>query len=273
MQAGLAEVFTAITTPHDRAHSSKTTRTTKIRVPASMKSFATLVESGQRRLKTSSRSVPVSGVFFDDRFFLSDSLIRCAPKREGVVECSGAGLDDATAFAGVHQAMSHIDRLNRHGARRESEQDAVHADAMNMTALYIGNPDYGSDSGPQLALSSNDEVTNYARGTRSVLVIPVCASQYPNCVNRFNRGRIRDNHDGDVVEYLQRVMSEGYTFFEENSFSSLQLTASLAIATCVVNSAYRSGPSPSRSRLHTHSHRAGVLSLSGPTGMIRTLSM
>ncbi|KAJ8605632.1 hypothetical protein CTAYLR_000112 [Chrysophaeum taylorii] len=245
--SGFAEVATKISTPHDR-EGAASERATMIRLHGAMDAFVPLVETGRRKLKGSARFVAVAGVELDGFFFLADSPLRCETHNNTVsssLVCKGADLDaNGGVFESMANVLAYVDAVlrsnhriipnnnnnnnenkNKNGRRRLEEEDALQLFEEKMTPIWVGTPD---DDPTQSTTQSGDKDTDYVKGTKKILVIPVCASDHSTgCAGRFNYNKIQSDHGGNVKGYLAQMISVANAFFDENSFGDFQLQATI----------------------------------------------
>ena len=184
---GFADITTTVATDHDR---TRAVRASRIKI-----NNETMPMVGASSKHYSGR-YPVMGVAFNGTFIVAESPLRCSED----LQCESAegkhsprDLDDAIDLA---------QNLHRRSVVDDPEQLPI--------GISLG--------------ATNDKTTNYVVGTKSILVIPVCASNYPNCANRFNLNLVQSQHGGDVQSYLGQVLDVANDYFQLNSYGKFQLS-------------------------------------------------
>lgn len=183
----------------------KATATVKIK---EQESVLRLLSKGVR-FTSSTLGAPVVGFRLADSFVALESPMRCYQTTEGSLFCHGGGDNNTVHFDNANEAV------------KASRSMLVNA---TRTGRNLAKSRLAVKSGPHHEAARwrhsriDDIQTNHVVGAKSILFIPLCASDEDDCDHAYDYGLIASNYGGDLEAYLSDVMSVTNQFMHKNSW-------------------------------------------------------
>jgi hypothetical protein len=204
----------------------------------------------------------VVGFELDGEFIVADSPLRCRSRRSisedgGYAAFVEAALSAHASSAGLEcdggESVSKRFHANGHDAMTSFAESLALATAeagRRLGTTFMGKPllpsknmegggvDSSNDDNDAVQGLSGEVDNTYVVGTKSVLVLPICPSDSPNCLTAdkpfgYCYGLMQTDHgcasDGSsVTSYLKQVMETNSNFFEVGSWGQLSFNATVA---------------------------------------------
>ena len=191
---------------------------------------------------------PVVGFSLDGQFVMADAPLRCEVEpgaagstEDGVassdeVECFGGALGvtaaqrfaSAAAAAKLFKPSMGLPLPGRLSAPDHADHaiDLEGGQSAERTAERTAEHEFGD---PMSMVMAPDETSSRAAsntgrtlGKQTALVMPLCPSD-ESCSSAYGYHNIASEHGGDVVSYLEQVMSTNNEYFRANSFGAFEL--------------------------------------------------
>jgi hypothetical protein len=192
--------------------------------------------------KSSAARVPVVGFSLDGAFVLAESRLRCRPdgtdqglRCDGGADVRGAKVAHAAeALATLLVPTTKKEEVDASSRRLQTTMGApLSPDATLLKAARAAAAS-GEDGGHGLVSGASstlgDETTTYAKGSKTVLVMPVVPSDGAASLaapKGFNYGLVASAHGGNVINYITQVMATSKAFYTRNSWGALTFTPTI----------------------------------------------